>query len=132
MPESEPTPRERLSGIVQRVQSAAQAALAKASDAVDAMASGPVQKAAKAAQDATGTGKTIEDRITEYTEVYTQVLLGLHHDVETQREEIAKLHARLDEMERRWRRSERLLRFTAFGAAAVSLAALGGVVWTAL
>lgn len=35
-------------------------------------------------------GKTIEDNVSEYTEIYGEVLLGMHRDLETYKRQVAE------------------------------------------
>ncbi len=59
--------------------------------------------AVKSAQSVTGTltGKGIEQKVSEYSELYTQVLLGIHSDTEEQSRIADEQAKRIEDLEHR-------------------------------
>jgi len=94
----------------------------------------------------TGTlsGTDIEHKVAEYSELYTQVLLGLHKDVETQESRIEVLESKTGSTDqqgvqnphinelRRQVASLRHVRIIAIVALIVALISAGIAVWSAL
>ena len=99
------------------------------------------------------TGKQIEDKLTEYSELYTQVLLGIHKDVQGQSTTVGELasssqaletriaalegsgentHITVQELETRTQVLEarlRTARVIILGVFAIAVVALGGLLW---
>ena len=132
-----PSRKDRLEGVVQRTRQTAQTGSEKVAEKVDAITPEVVQRATRAARGkaseavSTLTGTNIEDRISEYTELYTQVLLGIHQDVADQAESLARMDEKVVELGRQ-ARSLRAWRVIAAVAIVVSIVSLGGVVWLGL
>lgn len=132
-----PSRQDRLEGVVQRTRQAARSGSEKAAEKVDAIIPEAVQRATRAARGkaseavSTLTGTNIEEKISEYSELYTQVLLGIHQDVAGQAESLARLDEEVVEL-RRQARSLRAWRVIATVAIVLSVVSLGGVVWLAL
>jgi hypothetical protein len=84
-------------------------------------------------QTAAGTlsGKNIEGLVAEYSEQYTQVLLGMHKDLMAQARDIEKQDSRIDMLERHVT-SVRVAPLTAVLALVVAVVALGVAIWAAL
>jgi len=161
-----PSRQDRLEGVVQRTRQAAQSGSDKVTEKIDAITPEGVQRVARAARGkaseavSTLTGTNIEEEVSELSELYTQVLLGIHQDVANQAESLARLDeeivelrrqdrlgihqdvanqaeslAHLDEEMVELRRQARFLRawqVIAAVAIVLSVVSLGGVVWLAL
>ena len=131
-----PSRQDRLDDAVQRTRQAAQSGSEKVAEKVEAITPEAVQRTDRAARSkaseavSTLTGTNIEEKISEYSELYTQVLLGIHQDVAGQAESLARLDEGLDEL-RRQARSPRAWRVIAAVAIVLSVVSLGGVVWLA-
>ena len=122
-----------------------------------------VRRAGKAVKTATDTlsGKNVEQQIAEYSETYTQVLLGLHQDIEAQnrkldtysseiealkhqvatkssirdveeQERILQTHNSDIEMLKRQAATIRRVRILSVAALIIALASAGGALWVAL
>ena len=120
-----------------------------------------VGRAGEALSNTAGTlsGKSVEQQGSEYSELYTQVLLGIHADLEAQQGQIDALqteqelmkgqqlgtHADTQAQARQIEAlqteqalmkgqlaSVRIVRFLAFVALVAALAAVGGLIWLAL
>ena len=132
-----PSRKDRLEGVVQRTRQTAQTGSEKVAEKVDAITPEVVQRATRAARGkaseavSTLTATNIEEKISEYSELYTQVLLGIHKDAADQAETLARLDEEVVHL--RWQaRSLRALRVIAAVAIVLSVVSLGGVVWLAL
>ena len=77
------------------------------------------------------TGQNVEQQIAEYSEVYTQVLLGLHGDLELQHKKAESHDNEIDALKHQIA-SMRVIRTIALAALAVALLAFGVALWTAL
>jgi hypothetical protein len=84
------------------------------------------------------TGKGVEQRVAEYTETFTQVVLGLHEDLEIVSRRIGNLEATVAKLQDRPGRGDpqnthkKGAYVVAIAALAVALVALGVSVWVAL
>jgi len=132
-----PSRQDRLKGVVQRTRQAAQSGSEKVTEKIDAITPEAVQSAARAARGkaseaaSTLTGTNLEEKVSEYSELYTQVLLGIHQDVANQAESLAHLDEEMVEL-RRQARFLRAWQVIAAVAIVLSVVSLGGVVWLAL
>ena len=119
-----------------------------------------VGRAGKALSSATGTlsGKSVEQQVSEYSELYTQVLLGVHADLQAQARQIEALQTEHELMKgqlgthadpqaqarqiealqtehealKRQLASVRAVRLLASAGLVAALAAIGGLIWLAL
>ena len=91
-----------------------------------------VRRAGDALKTATGTltGQNVEQQVAEYSEVYTQVLLGLHGDLELQGGKVEDHDKEIDALKHQIT-SMRVIRTIAIAALLIALLALGFSVWTA-
>ena len=82
---------------------------------------------------ATGTltGQNVEQQVAEYSEVYTQVLLGLHEDLELQRRKVADHEKEIETLTHQVA-SMSLIRTIAIAGSALALLALGVAIWATL
>ena len=82
---------------------------------------------------ATGTltGQNVEQQVAEYSEVYTQVLLGLHGDLELQSGKVEDHDKQINALKHQ-SASMKLILAVAIAALAVSLVAMGVSLWTTL
>ncbi len=92
-----------------------------------------VRRAGDTLKTATGTltGQNVEQQVAEYSEVYTQVLLGLHADLELQGEKVED-HGKEIEALKYQIASIRAIRTIAIAAFALALLAFGVALWAAL
>ena len=92
-----------------------------------------VRRAGDTLKTATGTltVQNVEQQVAEYSEVYTQVLLGLHGDMELQRGKVEDHDKEIDQLKHQIA-SLRVIRTIAIAALALGLLALGISVWTAV
>ena len=119
-----------------------------------------VARANEAVSSTAGTlsGKSVEQQVSEYSELYTQVLLGVHADLQAQARQIEALQTEHElmkgqggiyaDLESQARQIEalqmenqglkqqiagvRTVRLVAIAALVVALAAVGGLLWLAL
>ena len=119
-----------------------------------------VARAGEAVSSTAGTlsGKSVEQQVSEYSELYTQVLLGVHADLQAQARQIEALQTEHElmkgqggiyaDLESQARQIEalqmenqglkqqiagvRTVRLVAIAALVVALAAVGGLLWLAL
>ena len=82
---------------------------------------------------ATGTltGQNVEQQVAEYSEVYTQVLLGLHEDLELQRRKVADHEKKIESLTHQIA-SMSLIRTIAIAGSALAVLALGVTLWAVL
>ena len=84
------------------------------------------------------TGRGVEQRVAEYSETFTQVVLGLHEDMAAATRRIGDLEAAVGEVNKRISHGDLDKRYkmgpyiVAIGALAVALVALGFTAWIAL
>ena len=92
-----------------------------------------VRRAGDTLKTATGTltGQNVEQQVAEYSEVYTQVLLGLHGDLELQSGKVEDHDKQINALKHQ-SASMKLILAVAIAALAVSLVAMGVSLWTAL
>jgi hypothetical protein len=92
-----------------------------------------VRRAGDTLKTATGalTGQNVEQQVAEYSEVYTQVLLGLHGDLELQGGKVEDHDREIDALKHQ-NASLRVIRTIAIAALALALLAVGVSLWTAL
>ncbi len=79
---------------------------------------------------ATGTltGKNVEQQVAEYSEVYTQVLLGMHGDLELQGRKVGDHDKEIEALKYQIA-SMSVTRTIAIAALALALSALGVALW---
>ena len=94
---------------------------------------GLVRQASDTLKTATGTltGQNVEQQVAEYSEVYTQVLLGLHEDLELQRTKVADHEKEIESLTYQIA-FMRLTRTIAVGGSTLALLAFGVALWAAL
>ena len=92
-----------------------------------------MRRAGDTLKTATGTltGRNVEQQVAEYSEVYTQVLLGLHEDLELQRRKVADHEKEIESLTHQIA-SMRATRTIAKAAFVLALLALGVALWTPL
>ena len=92
-----------------------------------------VRRAGKAVTTVTGTlsGKNVEEQIAEYSETYTQVLLGLHQDIEAQGRRLQNHQSEIEALKRQ-AATIRRVRILAIAALVMAVASAGGALWPAL
>ena len=92
-----------------------------------------VRRAGDTLKTATGTltGQNVEQQVAEYSEVYTQVLLGLHEDLKLQREKVADHQKEIESLTHQIL-SLSLVRTIAIASFALALLAIGVALWAAL
>ena len=76
-------------------------------------------------------GKNIEQQIVEYSELYTQVLLGLHGDLEAQERKLSEYGTQTEALKRQVA-SFGVTRIFAIAAFVIAVVAAGGALWVAL
>ena len=101
--------------------------------AQDDKAKGVLRHTANALKTATGTltGKNVEQQVAEYSELYTQVLLGLHRDLEAQGRKLQDQATEIEVLKRQVA-SMRMVRIVAIAAFVIALVSAGGALWAAL
>ena len=92
-----------------------------------------VRRAGDTLKTATGTltGQNVEQQVAEYSEVYTQVLLGLHEDLKLQREKVTDHQKEIESLTHQIL-SLSLVRTIAIASFALALLAIGVALWAAL
>ena len=90
-------------------------------------------RAAEAAATATGalTGRNVEQQIQEYSDVYTQVLLGIHADLERQSGKVDEHDKEISALKSKIAAQRGILAISIVGCS-LALVALGVSLWTAL
>ena len=76
-------------------------------------------------------GKNIEQLVAEYSEQFTQVLLGLHKDLEAQGRNLQEQTSRIESLERQVS-SMRIVRIIAVAALTIAMVSAGVALWAAL
>lgn len=122
---------------IRRVARAASDRAGEARESIGELTPDAVRRATRATQQRVGdafdsvTGKAIEEKIEDYGELYTQVLLGIHEDVKRQGAEIDELRAEVEFLKRK---TNSYTFWKAMATLALALAGIsvGGVVWLAL
>lgn len=84
-------------------------------------------------QTATGTlsGANIEQLVGEYSEQFTQVLLGLHGDVQAYSREVQRHSSRIEALERELS-GARKLRLAVSVSVTIALVSIGVAIWAAI
>ena len=92
-----------------------------------------VRRAGDKLKTATGTltGQNVEQQVAEYSEVYTQVLLGLHADLELHGGKVEDHDKEIDALKRQIA-SMKVIRSISIAALTLGLLALGISLWTAV
>jgi hypothetical protein len=78
------------------------------------------------------TGRGVERQVAEYSETFTQVVLGLHEDLATAKRRIADLERAVAESTTHFPTSETKQHLLNVAAVSIALAALGVALWAAL
>ena len=76
-------------------------------------------------------GKNVEQQVTEYTELYTPVLLGVHGDLEAQGRKLQDHDSEIEALKRQVA-SVHTARIISIAALVVAVVAAGGALWAAL